>query len=123
MSTSPSPAELMLAKSPEEIEVLIGEALLADDFGAKDASDAERRAVARRWFEANLGAFRMLVCGSAALRAVFGAGKKDRNALLGALADVLGSQYGMTVPVTALSAMIIHYGLDKLCPTLAPGES
>ena len=113
----------MLAKSPAEIEILIGEALLADDFGAKDASEAEKRAVARRWFEANLDTFRALVCGSAALRAVFGSKKKDRNALLGALADVLGSQYGLTIPVTALSAMIIHYGVDKLCSALALSES
>jgi len=48
--------------------------------------------------------------------------KKDRNATLGALVEILGSHYGMTVPVAALSVMIMHYGVDKLCPAFDTGE-
>ncbi|MVZ99276.1 hypothetical protein F8568_002510 [Actinomadura sp. LD22] len=99
-----------------EVEVMIGEALLADGFGAKDANDAEKRLVARRWFQANMEAFRAAVCGSGSV--VAGA-NKDRNALLGALVDVLGSRFGVTVPVAAVSVMIMHYGVDRLCA--APG--
>ncbi|MEU6749381.1 hypothetical protein ABZ914_24425 [Spirillospora sp. NPDC046719] len=100
----------------DEIEVLIGEALLADAFGAKDANNAEKRLVARRWFQANMEAFRAAVCGSGA---VVASADKDRNALLGALVDVLASRFGVTVPVAALSVMIMHYGVDRLCA--APG--
>jgi hypothetical protein len=52
----------------EQIEIMIGEALLADDFGSKPAGDAEKRAVARRRFETNLTAFQRSVCGSALVR-------------------------------------------------------
>jgi hypothetical protein len=102
---------------------VIGEALLAEGFGAKDPSDSDRRAAARRWFRANLSEFKALICGNQAVAAAFTPTNRDRNALLSALVDVLGSQYGMTVPVTALSAQIVHYGLDKLCPSLerSPG--
>lgn len=107
-----------LAKSPDELDLLIGGALLAEGFGAKDPSDSDRRVAARRWFQANLSEFRALICGNQAVAAAFTPSGRDRNALLSALVDVLGSQYGMTVPVTALSAQIIHYGVDKLCPSL-----
>jgi hypothetical protein len=121
--TTSSPSDPILAKSIDEIEVIVGEALLADDFGTKDASEAEKRQVARRWFENNLAAFRAHVCGSEVVKqGIAGPAKKDRNALLGALVDVLGSHYGTTVPVAALSVMIIHYGIDRLCPALGTGE-
>ncbi|MFF3863377.1 hypothetical protein [Streptomyces sp. NPDC002209] len=35
-------------------ELVIGEVLLADDFGSKEPSENEKRAVARRWFDSNL---------------------------------------------------------------------
>jgi hypothetical protein len=102
----------------DEIEVMIGEALLADGFGAKDANDAEKRLVARRWFQANMEAFRAAVCASGSVVASV---NKDRNALLGALVDVLGNRFGVTVPVAALAVMIMHYGVDRLCAA-AGGE-
>ncbi|MEV5433187.1 hypothetical protein [Streptomyces sp. NPDC052701] len=107
-----------LAKSSDELDLVIGGALLAEGFGGKDPSDSDRRVAARRWFQANLSQFRELICGNQTIAAAFASSGRDRNALLTALVDVLGSQYGMTVPVTALSAQIIHYGVDKLCPSL-----
>ncbi|MFF3340366.1 hypothetical protein [Streptomyces flavidovirens] len=111
-------AEFLLAKSPDELDLVLGEVLLADGFGAKDPSDSEKRAAARRWFQANLAGFRALICGNTAVKLALSSDNRDRNSLLSALIDVLGSQYGMTVPVTALSAQIVHYGVDKLCPSL-----
>lgn len=122
MPTTPSASDPLLAMSPAEIEIIVGEALLADEFGAKDAGDAEKRKVARRWFENNLPSFRERVCGAELVSEVLrGPNKKDRNALFGALVDVLGAHYGVTVPVAALSVMIMHYGVDRLCPSGAGG--
>ncbi|MFF3863288.1 hypothetical protein [Streptomyces sp. NPDC002209] len=110
----------MTTMALDEAELVIGEALLADDFGSKEPSENEKRAVARRWFDSNLPKLRNLICGSAAVRAAaLGPGKKDRNALIAALVDVLGTSMGLVVPVTALSIMIMHYGLDRLCPKFA----
>ncbi|MER7623831.1 hypothetical protein [Streptomyces sp. NPDC126503] len=106
-------------KTPDELDLIIGAALLADDFGAKDYSESEKRAAARRWFRANLAEFRSLVCGNEAVNRAFSSKNKDRNTLLSALADVLASRYGMQVPVAALSAQLLHFGLEKLCPSLA----
>jgi len=53
----PSPGDDILAKPLDEIEVMIGEALLGDEFGAKESSEAEKPRVARRWPD-NLAALR-----------------------------------------------------------------
>ena len=123
MSTSQSQYDAVFAMSADQIEVMIGEALLADEFGSKDVSDSEKRSIARQWFASNLDRFRDLVCGSDAVRdSVLAPEKKDRNTLLGALIDVLDAQFGVTVPVAALSVMIAYWGVDKLCPDLTSGE-
>jgi hypothetical protein len=117
---TPSSPDAILATPLAQLEIIIGDALLAEEFGSKEHSDAEKRSVARRWFENNLDAFRRQVCGSSTVvQAAIGPAKKDRNALLGALVDVLGTLYGATVPVAALAAMIVHYGVDRLCSGLA----
>ena len=122
-SPSLSQCDAMFAMSSDHIEAMIGEALLADEFGSKGVSDAEKRSIARNWFTDNLDRFRDLLCGSHAVRdSVLGPGKKDRNALFGALIDVLDAHFGVTVPVAALAVMIVHWGIDKVCPDLAGGE-
>jgi hypothetical protein len=120
----PNPSQPVDVDTPlPRIELIIGEALLEDDFGSKPAGDEEKRAIARRWFESNLASFQRLICASAVVReAVLSPANKDRNALIGALIDVLNASFGLTVPVAALSVMIIHYGLGRLCPALEPSE-
>jgi hypothetical protein len=116
MTTVP-PLESMLALPLDQIEIVIGEALLAGELGSKDASDEQKRSVAQRWFARNLDTLRTLVCDSGALKkTAAGSHNKDRNTLVAALVDVLGTHFGSTVPVAALSVMIIYYGLDTLCP-------
>ncbi|MET7367600.1 hypothetical protein ABZS61_17430 [Streptomyces sp. NPDC005566] len=108
--------------SKDDLELIFGEALLADEFGAKDQSDGEKRAAARRWFQAQLSGLRTLVCQNPSIAGYLGPEAKDRNALLSVLIDILGSQYGQTVPVAALSAQVLHYGIDKLCTCSESGS-
>ncbi|MEU5069179.1 hypothetical protein AB0G95_34630 [Streptomyces virginiae] len=120
MSSPSDHPDTVLSLSQDELELIIGAALLADEFGAKDQSDGERRAAARRWFLAQLSSLRALVCQHPAIVEHLGPEAKDRNAVLSVLIDILGSRYGQTVPVAALSAQLLHYGIDKLCPCPGP---
>lgn len=113
-----SEGELALLDAPaDELDLLLGEALVADEFGAKDLSDAEKQAAARRWFNAHLEEFRHAICVASPLRTkIFAAEKMERTALFAAVIDTLGTgAFGMPVPVAVLSARLIKYGLDKLC--------
>jgi hypothetical protein len=124
MSVYAMDPEALLSLPVEDIEQLIGAALLAETFGSKEPSNQEMRATARRWFAANLPGIRSLVCESAVIRSGLGGrGAKDRNTLVGALIDVLGTRYGVTVPVAALAVMIIHFGIERLCPALTADET
>lgn len=65
-----SERELALLDAPDdELDLLLGEALVADEFGAKDLSDTEKRAAGRRWFDAHLAEFRQAICVDSPLRA------------------------------------------------------
>jgi hypothetical protein len=115
-----------LDMSSDELEVFIGTALLRDEFGSKDVSDAEKRAVAQRWFSSNLDEFRTAICGSGIIQdKLFGPQHAERNLLFGAVVDALGALRGLPVPVAALSAQVIHYGLRQLCaePLLTEGRA
>jgi hypothetical protein len=113
-----------LEMSPHELDLDIGSSLLEDTFGAKDATDAEKRAAAADWFHANLGRFRNGVCGNQLIRKdLFGDDKQDRNVLFGTVIDTLAKLGGFPVPVAAIAAKLIHYGLDQLCvDTTAPRQ-
>jgi hypothetical protein len=117
-----SERELALLDAPDdELDLLLGEALVADEFGAKDLSDTEKRAAGRRWFDAHLAEFRHAICVESPLRAkLFSAEKMERTALFAAVVDTLGTgALGLPVPVAVLSARLIKYGLDKLCAEAA----
>jgi hypothetical protein len=53
----------LLSLSEAELDLRLGDALYADDFGAKPATDADRRRRAEHWFASQLGEFRHAVCG------------------------------------------------------------
>ena len=106
---------LLLDKSPDELDLLLGEALVADEFGAKDLSNVEKQATARRWFQSHVNEFKEAVCVSSIRTKVFAAKKADRNTLFAAVFDALGKLVGIPVPIAVLSARLIHYGLDQLC--------
>jgi len=107
----------LLGLTASELELMLGDALVADEFGAKDLSAAERRAAARRWFNAHLQDFREAICVSSPLRTmIFSADKVDRNTLFAAVIDAVGTTVlGTHVPIAVLSARLIQYGLDTLC--------
>lgn len=105
-----------LQMSPQDLDLAIGASLLEDAFGAKPATDAEKRSAAATWFSANLDRFREGVCGSQLIRKdLFGKDKQDRNVLFGAVIDTLAKMGGFPVPVAVLGAKLIQYGLDQLC--------
>lgn len=105
-----------LQMSPHDLDLDIGGSLLQDTFGAKPATDAEKRSAAVEWFEANLGRFRKGVCGNQVIRSdLFGKDKQERNVLFGTVVDTLAKLGGFPVPVAAIAAKLIHYGLDQLC--------
>jgi hypothetical protein len=106
---------LLLNKSAHELEIMMGEALVADEFGAKDLTNVEKQATARRWFAAHLSEFREALCVSPIRTEIFSAAKSDRNMLFAAVVDGLGKIHGLPVPVAVLSARLVHYGLDQLC--------
>lgn len=105
-----------LQMSPDELDLQIGEALFEDSFGAKPATEAEKRAAAAGWFHANLQRFRENVCGNHLIcQDIFGKDKQDRNALFGTVIDTLAKLGGFPVPVAVIAAKLIHFGLDRLC--------
>jgi hypothetical protein len=105
-----------LQMTPQDLELTIGALLLEDTLGAKSATDAEKRSAAGEWFAANLGRFRQGVCWNQRIRKdLFGKDKQDRNLLFATVIDALTALGGFPVPVAAISAQLIHYGLDRLC--------
>src|SRR3972149_2262987 len=99
----------VLQMSTDELDLIIGETLLAKEFGSKPASNAEKRAMARRWFEGNLDRFRNAVCPNALVRAyLLGAQNRTRSELLAAVADALLKLGGWgVIPVVVLSARLM----------------
>jgi hypothetical protein len=112
----PNQDDLSLLEMPvSQLDLMIGDALVAEEFGAKDLTDAEKQATARRWFDSRLEDFRHAICVASPLRTrIFAPEKLDRNTLFAAVIDALSKILGMPVPVAVVSARLIHYGLDKL---------
>lgn len=74
-----------------QLDVMLGEALTAGEFGARDLTDIEKQSAARRWLTANLDRIRDAVCGSHVRTVLFGAETEKRNLLFAAVADALGT--------------------------------
>lgn len=56
------------------------------------------------------------MCGNQLIRnELFGKDKQDRNVLFGTVIDTLTKLSGFPIPVAAIAAKLIHYGLDRLC--------
>jgi hypothetical protein len=106
----------LLHKSPDEIDYMMGEALLRDELGSKDFSKEEKQSTGRRWFEMNINAMRLAICADPLIReAAFGSDKAERNLLCAAVIDSLVRAGPPPVPTAVLAVKIIHYGLDRLC--------
>lgn len=110
----------VLQMSSDELDLIIGESLLEDEFGSKPVSNAEKRSVALNWFRDNINRFHEAICTSAFMRQyMLGKDNKTRNEILAAVVDALLKLGGWgTIPITVLGARLINYGLDRLCPQI-----
>lgn len=105
-----------LEMSTDQLDIILGEALVRDEFGAKDRSDVEKRTTAQRWLSFNLDKLRIALCSSSPVRkALVSPETEKRDLLFAAVIDALGTMRGLPVPVTVLSARMVHYGIDRLC--------
>jgi hypothetical protein len=116
--TKPTADQLALLDVPSsELDLIIGEAVVAGEFGAKDLTDAEKQSTARAWLEVHRKEFRRAICVDSPVRAhVSTAESMDRTTLFAGVMDAVATvTLGIPVPVAVLSARLVKYGLDKLC--------
>jgi hypothetical protein len=108
----------ILSMSNEELDLVIAEYLLEDELCMKPVSDNEKRFIAQKWFENNLDRFRSAICSNSIVRKyLLGKDTKTQIELFAAVMDALSISSGCgKVPVAVLSARLINYGLEKLCP-------
>jgi len=105
----------MLSLSTEELELLLGEGLLSDQIGSKPIRDKEKKEISQRWFYKKLDLMADILCNDHFVQTEILSKKvTDRNIILSTLVDALSSAFGM-VPISVLAAMLIKYGLEKLC--------
>ena len=118
----PTAEELALLDVPSsELELIIGEAVVAGEFGAKDLTDADKQSAGRAWLERHRKELRRAICVDSPLRNnVFAAESMDRTTLFAGVIDAVGTvTLGIPVPAAVLSARLVQYGLDKLCAEAA----
>ena len=103
--------------SVEELELIVGEYLLTGmSLQAKPRTPRDLRLAAKRWFKITRSDVAKIICGDPTVKSIVGDGTRDRNALIGAIIDLLQVVIFSSVPAAALATMIVHYGIDKLCP-------
>jgi hypothetical protein len=105
-------ADRVAAMDADELDLLIGEAVLRDSMFSKPLSDEEVRAAGREYFQSLLPALRERLCRNSVVAAVFSEGTKDRNTLITELAEQL---FGIELPL-ALAARVLYFGFERLCP-------
>jgi hypothetical protein len=106
-----------LEKSTDELDLVIGRYLLADQLGSKPVADAEAKAAAGRWLASNMARFRQGVCGHAIVQAhLLDKKAQNRNELFAAMVDALLRVPGLgQIPIAVLAARLVHYGVGQLC--------
>ena len=107
----------LLNLTEQELDLRLAEPSDADDFGAKDPTDADKRRRAEHWFTAQKAQFQQTVCSQPyVLRYVQ---KKDaiERELFDAVLSAVAALAGIPVPVgVVLAAKIVRYGVTNLCP-------
>lgn len=113
MTEVPNYAEMPV----DVLEEAVGRYLMQGELGMRRPDAATLRRAARRWFASLREELAENICGNESLRKVwFGPRQKDRNFLMMAIGDAVAAIHGIPVPVGALAAMVLHYGIDSLCP-------
>jgi hypothetical protein len=106
-----------LDMNEEELLFIIGESLLQDTLSERTPDRRSVAQTARRWFAGNIDRLKKMICENAQVCAQFNSDQNDRNVLFGIIFDCLaGTVWG--VPVGALTAQVLVYGLPRLCPNL-----
>jgi hypothetical protein len=100
--------------SEEELAAELGAQLLGAgrQFGSEDFE--RYRALGDRWFREHLGEIRSAVCADARLQALYERGDMNRLVEAATIADALSAMMG-GVPLGAASALVMKYGLSRLC--------
>lgn len=119
----PSQTDLRyLEMGEQELLSSIGRILLADTLSQRPADERDIRLAARRWFDQQLGGLRKIICENPDFRAQLGPGQNDRNTLFGIVFDILSGPLlgrSLDIPVGALTAQVLVYGIPKLCSDVA----
>jgi hypothetical protein len=112
--------DALLKLSEQELDLRLGDALLADSFGAKDLTDEDKRRRAENWFAAKKAEFQRTVCSNSFVQGYVQ--KKDavERELFDAVLSALTSMVGVPVPFSVLAAKIVRYGVTNLCAVEPP---
>lgn len=106
----------LLELPEQELDLLIAQHLVGEDFGSREDDDEERLFIARRWFASLQGRLREAVCGNAAvMRAAEDPGDGNRILAAAVVDALLHAQLRVDVPVTVLAVKIVHVGLHRMC--------
>lgn len=99
----------LLTLTEAELDLRLGAALYADDFGAKRPTDAEKLHRAERWFAAQRARLQQAVCAQPFVRNYVS--KKDavERELFEAVLSALAAMAGIPVPAGVLAAKIVRY--------------
>ena len=108
-------ARELLTLSETELDLRLGAALYADDFGAKAPSDADKRRRAEHWFAAQRTRLQQTICTHPFVKNYLS--KKDavERELFDAVLAAVAAMAGLPVPGSVLAAKIVRYGLTNLC--------
>lgn len=110
-----------LEMGDDELDLILGDALLKESFGNASMSDDEKRQAAKNWFKSNISIFAKSICEDNSIgNILIGKDKKERNILICSVLDVVLKSLGVSVPVAALAAKILHYGVENLCTNQKP---
>ena len=110
----------LLSLTEQELDMRLGEALCADDFGAKDLTDADKRRRAENWFSARKGQFQKAVCSDSFVQNYVQNKNAVERELFDAVLSALVVLVGIPVPIGVLAAKIVRYGVTNLCPCTTP---
>jgi hypothetical protein len=105
-----------------QLEILLGEHLLASGLGSKPVTGEMKRRAGRNWFERNLHNLRAAICQKDSLvMSMFAREKKDRNMLFARICDLVAASFHL-FPAAVIAGMVLHYGIDQLCTSGKHGK-
>lgn len=105
----------LLNKSFDELSEIVGGTILDSTLGGKAASQDEKRAIGRSWFNKHLSNLAALVCNNKTVQSyISDPHSRRKSEVISAIADLIISAIG-AIPGIVVAIMLFHYGLDSLC--------